>query len=77
MISNAPLWKLAWRRMRRRPFQYILFILGIALGVAMIVSIDLANGSAQKAFELSTDAIAGHTTHRIVSVAPTGVDESP
>ena len=76
MISNAPLWKLAWRRMRRRPFQYILFILGIALGVAMIVSIDLANGSAQKAFELSTDAIAGHTTHRIVSVAPTGVDES-
>ena len=62
--------------MRRRPFQYILFILGIALGVAMIVSIDLANGSAQRAFELSTDAIAGRTTHRIVSVAPTGVEES-
>ncbi|MDJ0897631.1 MAG: FtsX-like permease family protein [Xenococcus sp. MO_188.B8] len=76
MISNEPLWRLAWRRMRRRPFQYILFILGIALGVAMIVSIDLANGSAQRAFELSTDAIAGHTTHRIVSVAPTGVEES-
>ncbi len=62
--------------MRRKPFQYILFILGIALGVAMIVSIDLANGSAQRAFELSTDAIAGHTSHRIVSVAPAGVDES-
>ena len=76
MISNKPLWKLAWRRMRRRPFQYILFILSIALGVAMIVSIDLANGSAQRAFELSADAIAGRTTHRIVSVAPTGVEES-
>ena len=76
MISNTPLWRLAWRRMRRRPFQYILFILGIALGVAMMVSIDVANGSAQRAFELSTDALAGHTTHRIVSVAPTGVDES-
>ena len=76
MISNDPLWRLAWRRMRRRPFQYILFILGIALGVAMIVSIDLANGSAQRAFELSTDAIAGRTTHRIVSVAPAGVEES-
>ena len=76
MISNEPLWRLAWRRMRLRPLQYILFILGIALGVAMIVSIDLANSSAQRAFELSTDAIAGHTTHRIVSVAPTGVEES-
>lgn len=75
-ISNSPLWRLAWRRMRRRPLQYILFILGIALGVAMMVSIDLANGSAQRAFELSTDAITGHTTHRIVSVAPHGVDES-
>jgi putative ABC transport system permease protein len=42
----------------------------------MLVSIDLANGSAQRAFELSTDAIAGHTTHRIVAVAPTGVEES-
>ncbi|NEQ68202.1 MAG: ABC transporter permease [Symploca sp. SIO2D2] len=62
--------------MRRRSLQYILFILGIALGVAMMVSIDLANGSAQRAFELSTDAITGHTTHRIVSVAPNGVDES-
>jgi putative ABC transport system permease protein len=42
----------------------------------MMVSIDLANGSAQRAFELSTDAIAGHTTHRIVAVAPGGVDEA-
>jgi putative ABC transport system permease protein len=42
----------------------------------MLVSIDLANGSAQRAFELSTDAIAGHTTHRIVAVAPSGIEES-
>jgi putative ABC transport system permease protein len=45
------------------------------LGVAMMVSIDLANGSAQRAFDLSTDAITGKTTHRIVAVAPSGVDE--
>lgn len=74
-ISNQPLWRLAWRRIKRRPFQYVLFILGVALGVAMMVSIDLANGSAQRAFELSTDAIAGRTTHRIEAIAPTGVDE--
>ncbi|MEM1366683.1 MAG: FtsX-like permease family protein [Cyanobacteria bacterium P01_H01_bin.15] len=76
VVDNAPLWRLTWRRVRRRPFQYILFVLGIAIGVAMMVSIDLANGSAQRAFELSTDAIAGRTTHRIEAVSPIGVDES-
>ncbi|MEL6249887.1 MAG: FtsX-like permease family protein, partial [Cyanobacteria bacterium J06627_15] len=76
IISNAPLWRLAWRRIQRRPFQYVLFILGIAIGVAMMVSIDLANGSAQRAFALSTDAITGKTTHRIEAISPVGVDES-
>ena len=66
-ISNLPLWRLAWRRMRRRPLQYILLIVGVAIGVAMMISIDLANSSARRAFELSTDAITGRTTHRIVS----------
>lgn len=42
----------------------------------MLVSIDLANGSAQTAFELSTDAIAGRATHQIESIAPAGIDES-
>lgn len=76
IISNRPLWQLAWQRIRQRPLQYALCILGIALGVAMMVSIDLANGSAQRAFGLSTDAITGRATHRIVAIAPTGVDES-
>ncbi|MEM6252748.1 MAG: FtsX-like permease family protein [Cyanobacteria bacterium P01_D01_bin.156] len=76
LLSNAPLWRLAWRRIQRRPFQYVLFILGIAIGVAMMVSIDLANGSAQRAFALSTDAIAGRTTHRIEAISPVGIDES-
>ncbi|HEY9631167.1 MAG TPA: FtsX-like permease family protein [Coleofasciculaceae cyanobacterium] len=76
VLSNRPLWRLAWQRLRQRPLQYALCILGIALGVAMMVSIDLANGSAQRAFSLSTDAITGRATHRIVAIAPTGVDES-
>ncbi len=74
-ISNRPLWRLAWQRLKARPLQYFLCILGIALGVAMMVSIDLANGSAQRAFALSTDAITGRTTDRIVAISPTGVDE--
>lgn len=63
---NYPLWRTAWRRLRRRPFQYILFILGVALGVGMMVSIDLAGSSASRAFQLSTDAVTGRATHRIV-----------
>ncbi len=74
MISNTPLYRLAWRRARRHPLQYLLFIVGVAIGVAMMVSIDLANGSARRAFALSTDAITGKATHRIVG-GPTGLDE--
>ncbi|HRO25654.1 MAG TPA: ABC transporter permease, partial [Promineifilum sp.] len=73
-ISNLPLYRLAWRRLRRRPLQYVLFVLGVAIGVAMMVSIDLANGSARRAFTLSTNAITGKTTHRVIG-GPTGLDE--
>ncbi|MCA9135885.1 MAG: ABC transporter permease, partial [Planctomycetales bacterium] len=73
-VHNKPIWRAAWRRMARRPFQYILFVLGVAIGVAMMVSIDLASGSASRAFELSTSAITGQTTHRLVADS-TGLDE--
>ena len=76
VVPNGPLWRLAARRWRRRPLQYLLCILGIALGVAMLVSIDLASGSAQRAFSLSTDAITGRTTHRLVAIGPGGVPDS-
>jgi len=76
VVRNGPLWRLAVRRWRRRPLQYLLCILGIALGVAMLVSIDLASGSAQRAFALSTDAITGRTTHRLVAIGPGGVPDS-
>ena len=71
---NLPLWRTSWRRARRRPFQYILFIVGVAIGVAMMVSIDLANSSATRAFEISTDSIVGRATHRLVG-GPTGVPQ--
>lgn len=74
-VHNRPLWRTAWRRLKRRPFQYILFVLGVALGVAMTVSVDLASGSASRAFQLSTDAITGKATHRIVG-GPAGLDEA-
>ncbi|MEM7113765.1 MAG: FtsX-like permease family protein [Chloroflexota bacterium] len=75
MTNNTPLWRLAIRRLRQRPLQYLLLILGVAIGVAMMISIDLANGSARRAFQLSTDAITGRTTHRIVA-GQNGLDEA-
>ena len=66
---------LAWRHARRRPTQSIFFIIGVGLGVAMIVAIDLATGAANRAFTLSTEAVAGKTTHQIVG-GPSGLDES-
>ena len=76
VVRSGPLWRLAARRWRRRPLQYLLCILGIALGVAMLVSIDLASGSAQRAFSLSTDAITGRTSHRVVAIGPGGVPDA-
>jgi putative ABC transport system permease protein len=58
----------------RHPWQIGLCILGVALGVAVVVSIDLANASAKRAFTLSTEAVAGRATHQIVG-GPGGLDE--
>ena len=49
-------------------------LLLVALGVAMIVSIDLASQSASRAFRLSTGAVTGNATHRIVG-GPAGIEE--
>lgn len=75
ITRTTPLFRTAWRRVRRRPFQYILFILGVAIGVAMMVSIDLAGQSASRAFQLSTNAVTGRTTHRLVT-DEAGLDEN-
>ena len=47
---------------------------GVAIGVAMMVAIDLANGSAQRAFELAAETITGRATHQVLG-GPGGIDE--
>jgi putative ABC transport system permease protein len=66
---------LGWRHLLRRPWQSVLMIVGIALGVAVVVAIDLANASASRAFELSTEAVTGRATHQIVG-GPGGLEEA-
>src|SRR5512135_635308 len=72
---NRALWHTGWRYLARHRGASLLMILGIALGVAVMVAIDLANTSAERAFELSVDAVAGRATHQVVG-GPRGLDEA-
>src|SRR5947209_8291745 len=60
------LWRSSLRYLVRHPWQFGLAVLGVALGVAVVVSIDLANASARRAFTLSTEAVTGRATHQVV-----------
>ncbi|MGH2626362.1 MAG: ABC transporter permease, partial [Anaerolineales bacterium] len=63
-----------WRDITRRPWQTALMLVGVILGVAVMVSIDVANASARRGFDLSTEAVAGGATHQIRG-GPAGVPE--
>jgi putative ABC transport system permease protein len=63
------------RHFRRHPGQLGLAVLGIALGVALAVGIDVANASVRRAFALSSESVTGRATHQILG-GPTGVDEA-
>lgn len=63
------------RHFLRHPVQLLLAIIGVALGVAMVVSIDLAAESTHRAFGLSMQALTGRYTHHI-SGGTVGLPES-
>lgn len=73
--NSRSLFRLGQRYLWRHPLQTALMVLGIALGVAVAVAIDLANVSAERAFELSAEAVAGRATHQITG-GPSGLEES-
>lgn len=59
----------------RQPWQLGLALAGISLGVAVFVGIQLANRSAERAFELSSSALRGAETHRLLPLGD-GLPES-
>jgi putative ABC transport system permease protein len=61
------LFRSALRDLVRHPWQTWLSVLGIALGVAVVVAVDVANHSARTAFSLSLERVAGSATHQIES----------
>lgn len=63
------------RYLLRHPWQFGLAVLGVTLGVAVVVSINLANASASRAFALSSEAVTGRATHQIVG-GPDGIPDA-
>lgn len=72
---SPTLFNVGWRYLARHPWQTVLMIVGIMVGVSVMVAIDLANSAASRAFDLSTASIAGNATHQITG-GPAGLDES-
>lgn len=72
---SPTLFNVGWRYLLRHPWQTVLMIVGIMLGVGVMVAIDLANSAASRAFDLSTASIAGKATHQIIG-GPAGLDEA-
>ncbi|HEY6457292.1 MAG TPA: FtsX-like permease family protein [Steroidobacteraceae bacterium] len=69
------LWSASFRHLSRHPVQLLLALLGLALGVATIVAVDVATGSAARAFELSLAGVQGPATHELDG-GPAGIDEA-
>ena len=51
----------------RHPWQLLLALTGISLGVGVYVGVDLASSSAARAFELSAAVVRGRATHHLLA----------
>ncbi|MDA8362460.1 MAG: FtsX-like permease family protein [Gammaproteobacteria bacterium] len=67
-------WHANFRFLSRHPWQIFLAVLGVALGVAVVVAVGLANTSAMRAFRLSSRAVSGSATDQIIG-GPGGLRE--
>ena len=63
-----------WKYFFKHPWVILLSIIGVSIGVAVVVAIDIANTSSQKAFELSVENLTGTATHQVTG-SPLGMDE--
>ena len=73
-MRSAVLWKTSLRYLFRSYVYLSLSVLGIAIGVAVVVAVDLSGTTVSRQLRLSTQAVQGLSTHQIVS-GPEGVSE--
>jgi len=64
----------ALRNVLRHPWLTALAVVGVALGVAVVSAVDLANAAATRAFLLAAETVAGRATHQVVG-GPAGLPE--
>ena len=74
-MVNDLVWLALIRYLGSHRWQTLLSVLGIMLGVAVVVAVDLANQSVRRSFELSMEQITGGSTHRIIG-GPIGLEEN-
>jgi putative ABC transport system permease protein len=73
---TAPLFR--WfilRRVAQEPLRSLSTVIGLALGVAVVVAIQLTNGSSLRGFETALNTVSGRASLEIVGAAG-GVDET-
>ncbi|MCB1800967.1 MAG: FtsX-like permease family protein [Gammaproteobacteria bacterium] len=61
------------RHLLRQRWQTLLALVGVSLGVAVVLAVDLANHSARQAFIESAESLRGAATHRLVA-GDAGID---
>jgi putative ABC transport system permease protein len=62
LVSRA-----GWRFFLRHPWQLVLAVSGVALGVAVVTGVDIAGSAALKSFDLSRNAVMGRASHQLLS----------
>ena len=73
-MRSLALWKTSFRYLFRSYVYLSLSVLGIAIGVAVVVAVDLSGTTVSRQLRLSNQAVQGLSTHQIVS-GPDGVSE--
>ena len=63
------------RHLWHHRWQAALSVLGVGLGVAVVLAVDLAVSSARRGFTISAETVAGRATHQAVA-GPTGLPDS-
>lgn len=66
-MLGSRLRRAGYRHQRRHVWQSILSVLGIALGVAVVMAVGLANQSASRAFQITMEQISGRVTHQLIA----------